>query len=380
VLKRTPGRVVYRELRGDGTCVVKSFRRGGLLGGARARRRARREASVATFLAEAGLPAPRALGVERRDGAWCVVLEQVRAARALGRWLEGPPRWPNSPASLARDAGRLLARLQLAGLAQPDWHPDNLLLDRRGVWHAIDFHLARIARPSPARGAREAARLAGALLGRVDRRLLILAHRAWAGCWLRAGVQQEDAQAFLGRAAESRGSVVERHLGRWTRESGVISDQAGLLARRDAARVAQEAAAILARARGAGPCARLEVDGRDLVVLRGAPRRLQQVWNDAARLLEHGLPGLRPLARPARQPRWALFELEAAPPITSEAALTRLDERGLEWTPRVPPTPRWWPLSASDGDQASPSDSSSSRLTRTKSRMRGTSSRRSNSA
>lgn len=380
MLKRTRGRTVHRERRGDAACIVKSLRRDGLLGGARARRRALREASVATALAEAGLPAPRALGVERRDGAWCVVLEQVRAARTLGRWLEGPTRWPNSPASLARDAGHLLARLQLAGLAQPDWHPDNLLLDRRGAWHAIDFHLARITRPSPSRGACEAARLAGALLGRVDRRLLILAHRAWAGRWLRAGVRHEDAQAFLSRAAESRRIVVERHLGRWGRESGVVSEHAGLLARRDAARVAQDAAAIVARAQGASPCARLELDGRDLVALRGAPRRLLQVWNDAARLLEHGLPGLRPLARPARRPRWALFELEASPPLTSEAALARLGERGLEWAPRVPPTPRWWPLSGSDDDQASPSDSSSSRLIRTKSRMRGTSSSRSNSA
>ncbi|MEO0650784.1 MAG: lipopolysaccharide kinase InaA family protein, partial [Planctomycetota bacterium] len=339
----TPERAVLRVRAPEGVRVVKVWRRPGPVGRWRSRRAARREASISSALVASGARVPRPLAVVREADGWRLELEAVRGARTLEAWLARSAAWPARAPRLARDLGRLIASLQRAGLAQPDWHPGNLLLDRAGRWTAVDFGRARLARFRRRRAEAELARLAGSLSGRVEWAWIALAVRAWSGELGLGRPAQGDLERLRSMARADRLADVERHLDRWERASGRVEVRDGLLVRRDRAR------GPLELGQAAEPWTVRAVDRADPRVVRldAEPRDVRAVWIEAARLAEHRLPGLRPLARPKASPRWALFERVARESETLEAALTQLDERGLEWSEPAPGDPHWWPLHVS---------------------------------
>jgi hypothetical protein len=370
VLRSLRGRSLSRCWSEGQWVALKSFHRGGLRGRWSDRARARREFAVLEALHRAGVAVPRPRGLRMVGPAAVVEAEWVRAARPLDAWLgrRGAPRfpWPVPEARLARDLGRLLARAQAAGLCQPDWHPGNLLLDRCGRWHALDFHAARLRPLRRPRALRELARLGGPLAERIDGRWLALAHRAWAraltrstGAGLsRAALAAEAAELALATRRDRRREVL-RHLDRWERPSGRLERRGPWLWRRDAG-LCRAAAEELERdladgATGTGSAPRaapatlcagwLRTAGRSLLLVRGRPREVVRLWRTAARLEEHALPGLAPLVRPpGPRPRWCLLERRAEAALDSAAAEAELARRGLQFAGPTPPVPAVWPL------------------------------------
>ncbi|MHC4892653.1 MAG: lipopolysaccharide kinase InaA family protein [Planctomycetota bacterium] len=386
VVRRTPTRAVWIERRRGGSVVVKAWARRGWLGSVRARQHARHETEICAELRRRGAPVPEVVGVETVDAsfalgsgatdAWAAVTRRVRAARSLERWLDldrGPSTrrreriWPKRPARLARDAGRMLGALHRAGLTQTDWHPGNLLLDRRGQWHAIDFQAAKLGDFDPNRARHELARLHGALEPVVDSRLLELAHRSW----LRAthdSTPYRAACSELSTASRAiRLEIVEDNLDRWTRPSGRLLQRGGCLVASPARGLDSRLLADLetrAARLGTGRLERIALPDRTFIVVRDTPRRVRAIWLGAARLYEHHLPGLRPVARPHRRPHWAAFELQDAEDSGALGVVrAALERRGLAWRDDEPEQPAWWPLELSN-DHSDAGSSSSFRFAR----------------
>ncbi|MEW6071812.1 MAG: lipopolysaccharide kinase InaA family protein, partial [Planctomycetota bacterium] len=150
ILKSGPSRAVLLAAdpaagEAGGRIVVKRFFARGLLGGWRARTRARREHALLAALSAAGLPVPRPLDLARGDGAWEVRMAWIPAARPLADWLRaGVP--PGARERLLAALGRLLAAAHAAGLDDPDLHLGNVLVDAAGAPWLVDVHGARIRR------------------------------------------------------------------------------------------------------------------------------------------------------------------------------------------------------------------------------------------
>jgi hypothetical protein len=237
LLRELEGRRVWRE----GATVVKSFERHGAWFGFLDRRRAQRELAVLAALFERGLPVPRPLGLERgpHDGG-----RRARGWRARITWLAGThtltavleaERNPRARRRALRAAAGAVARFAAAGLSQPDWHPSNVLVDEQGRAFGIDFHKARLVRPSARLAAQDLLLFAVhtrehlAARERVFAVLAFLAAlpAAWRGVLAPQGTQRllDELDA---RSRAARRGYVERELDRWTRASGAVRLEHGV--------------------------------------------------------------------------------------------------------------------------------------------------------
>jgi hypothetical protein len=280
-LRELEGRRVWR----DGDTVVKSFERHGALLRCLDRRRAEREIDVLTRLHAAGLAVPRPIGVERTPRGFAARLAFVDGARALDVCLaetserRDEPRVRRLRRAWLRAAAVLVARAGALGLDQPDWHPGNVLVDAHARAFAIDFHKARLGRPSARLVARDALLLAMHTRELCDAREAASAVRAHLvalpadlGRAVLAGRSRSVHVARLcGNARRERRAHVERELDRWTRPSGAVEAMDG------------------------GWRARERIDAAAArFVVTGSPAEVRSVWRAQARLVEHRVPAAVP--------------------------------------------------------------------------------------
>ena len=336
MLKSGLARTVYVDAHG---AVVKRFHNPSAVQALRDRGRAAAEERVLSLLHARDLPVPRPIAVRRAGGAWEVVMERIEGAVDLGALLRGAAPAPLPLEELAARVGALLARAHRAGLDHPDLHPGNVLVDAAGRPWLVDFHKARV-RP------RRAPLLLGerdlvALLAYVRETLDAPARARLVAAWLDqsgaapAGGGAAFAAGLEERARFHRRAWVAHAEGRWLRESSVCEVHAepegALCARRGAPLAAVRA---LLCAPGSGAELR-SAAGIDALVLSGLPAaELRARWCLAARLAEHGLPALAPLAL---GPRAAAFQVPtgahapggALSPVQAGRLLGALHDRGL---------------------------------------------------
>lgn len=339
ILKRSLARSVRLEpgVGGAPPSVVKRFESRSLAAATLDRARALREHRMLVELSSLGIPVPRPLALARDGAAWEVRMEWIAGAHPLAPAFERCAPWPAPPERLARELGRLLARLHAAGVDHPDLHAGNALVDARGRAYAIDFHKARrVRRASAKRALRDLSRLAaGAREGSSPRfraRFLLAWWRALPPD-LRERIapprrELRDFAARIERDARARRiAVVDARRARWTRDGRACrlarDGDSDLIERAELPRgVALEIER--ARARPGAPAwqvVRLDASGADALVLGGASwRDVRGAWLASARLDEHQIAVARPLAA-ARGPHpFAAFELPAgARPATVEA-------------------------------------------------------------
>lgn len=336
VLKSGLARTVYVDAHG---AVVKRFHNPSAVQALRDRSRAAAEERVLSLLHARDLPVPRPIAVRRAGGAWEVVMERIEGAVDLWALLRGAAPAPLPLEELAARVGALLARAHRAGLDHPDLHPGNVLVDASGSPWLVDFHKARVRpRLAPlALGERDLV----ALLAYVRESLDPGARARLVAAWLGASgaAPPGGGAAFAAdleqRARFHRRAWVAHAEGRWLRESSVCEVHAGpdgaLCARRGTPLAAVRA---LLDAPGRGIELR-SAGGIDALVLACLPAaELRARWCLAARLAEHGLPALPPLALGARAAAFRLPEGAHAPdvPLTPAQAgrlLGALHDRGL---------------------------------------------------
>jgi hypothetical protein len=311
ILKDSLHRSVRLECGPDGVrTVVKRFANRSLAGATLDRARAAREHRLLGELVARGVRAPAPLALERVDGGWEVRMQWIEGAHALAEHLSGARAWPAPPERLARELARLLAKLHDAQVDHPDLHPGNVLLDALGRAWAIDFHKARRARRlKPACAWRDLVSLAAG-----TRECTTPLFRArFLLEWLRAA-PRTLAQDVLERAGNSRSALaatleqhararrcaaVDKRRARWLRESSACApldgERHGFVRREALALVDVSAPERLPRA-------------RVLLLRELSEREALAVWSNAARLSEHGLACLRPLALSLRPQRWVALE------------------------------------------------------------------------
>jgi hypothetical protein len=237
LLRELEGRRVWRE----GATVVKSFERHGAWLGFLDRRRAERELAVLEVLFERGLPVPQPIGLERgptggeesRRG-WRARIGWLAGTRTLAALLETEHDAPTRRRAL-RAAAAAVASFAAAGLAQPDWHPSNVLVDDAGRAFGIDFHKARLVRPSA-----QLARADLELFAVHTREHLASRERVFAvlvylaalpPAWRRELAPHGTAHLCADldeRSRAARRRYVERELDRWTRPSGAVRFERGV--------------------------------------------------------------------------------------------------------------------------------------------------------
>jgi tRNA A-37 threonylcarbamoyl transferase component Bud32 len=164
VVKSNPQRTVYRVMLPGGTVYVKHCRINGPRAWAREVLRpakARLEFENALALRDRGIPAvvPLAWGRPRAVApgeSFVITLSTDGAVLFLDFIEKTLPALPPAERTavrrrLARSLGEFMARLHDAGVAHPDPHPGNLLVELPGShvprFHLIDLHAVRIGRP-----------------------------------------------------------------------------------------------------------------------------------------------------------------------------------------------------------------------------------------
>jgi hypothetical protein len=300
--------------------------------------RALREHRVLQELGRDALPVPRSRGVRRGPSGWELAMDAVPGACSLEAWSlasEAPPGgWP----ALASRLGRALAILARLGWRHPDPTLRNVLVDEHGNPWAVDWAGARRSSPSRTAAWRTLIALAAPLRERWPRTLRLRALTSW---WQELPPELRplgDVGAAARRAEQAaraeRLRQVRAGLGRWLRPSSRVR-----VAERDGLRLLVRADLDddALREALAGEAPRLRITG--------AARDVERAWLAAARLLEHGLPAVRPelLARGAGQ----TFAILASPHRTAgdERSLAQaLADRGLVVEPSATtcgPTGTW---------------------------------------
>lgn len=327
-LKSGPGRIVLcgpDPDRGGELVVAKRFLAtgflSGFLSGLRARLRARREHGMLVALHRAGVRVPRPLACGACEGGWEVRMEAIPGARSLADHLADPATIPTR-GGLARRLGELLASAHLAGLAHPDLHLGNILVDEGGEAWLIDLHKARLQPPLPLKRIERdlqdaAAALREHLSAPLRQRMLLE--------WLRTlppshlpGLPslRELAARLETRARGRRLAVVERGQRRWLRTSGVCDH-------------VDDDGKVFLRRRGFHLESRVQLLDRkaSLLVIDGLPPRdLRDLWLAAARLHEHHVPAAAPAFLSLGDDGRAAFTLpRGAVRITSPAEITPAD-------------------------------------------------------
>jgi tRNA A-37 threonylcarbamoyl transferase component Bud32 len=302
-VKHRPWRTTEVEVvEAGGAACVKRFHDarwpGRAVGRWRDLRRARREERRLLELARAGLPVPEVLGIRETPEGVELRTRWIPGARTVAEILEDPS---GPPDRLAAELGRLLAALHRAGFVHGDLHPGNVVVDAEQKAWLVDA--AAIRRGTVASGdlIRAAAHAREVTSPRFRARFLVAYARA-AGSDARAFVRLATTIELAAREVR-RVSVVQEN-DRWLRDSGVCArhvegDVEALIphsAERDAA-VPLVRNALRGGASGA------------VTVVRG--RSAREAWLRAARLTEHRVPVLRPIALVVRPQRLAVFELPA---------------------------------------------------------------------
>lgn len=320
LLKHSPARqVLVVEGR-----VQKRFRHPGWIARLWDRSRARREFTTLRRLAEAGIPVPHPRTVARGPGGWTVEMDWLREARPLAAWLDEPA-WPFDAARLARELGRLLARVHRLGLDHPDLHAGNVLVEPDGAVWAVDFHKAELRRPDPEVWTRDLVALGSSVRERTSARFRARAYWAWRRELGRGGDSLEGVLGPQGvpgppegvpgpnghareielGARRHRFEVVRERRLRWTRESSscrVLRRRSGTAFARSELSDA-DVARLESRARPTQSGELVRTGTLELVCVTGARAEVLDVWYGAARLEEHGL-GVRPhVFFDAREPR-----------------------------------------------------------------------------
>ncbi|MBX9627068.1 MAG: lipopolysaccharide kinase InaA family protein [Gemmataceae bacterium] len=153
IVKENPYRTVYRAVLPDGAVFVKRCRVRGFRAWWREVLRppkARLEFDTALALLDRGVPTARPLAWGHAAGVG--PRESVLATREL----PGVPfvdsardLTPRDRRRLAVALGRFFARLHDAGVAHPDPHPGNFLVDAGPAFALLDVHAVRLGRPLP---------------------------------------------------------------------------------------------------------------------------------------------------------------------------------------------------------------------------------------
>lgn len=324
--------------------IVKRFERGGPLGWIRDRRNARREFALLRELHARGLPVPRPLGLERRGAGFEVAMERIEGETLLERCGDADPA---GSAELAHRLGRLLARLQRAGLDHPDIHARNVLVRPDGELVAIDFHAARLRRPLrtaalPPTWRRDLVVGAAGLRDGTARTFRARALRAWLAELqprMERGERHALARSIEAEARRFRRAFVLKRRRRWTRIGtacrAVVDARAepvGLAAR-------ELSEADEARLRAALESGADELAGAwHWLLIRTDPRRARALQEIAGRLAEHELAAARPalwIQRPAAAVALALprgarpLAAGDIDPIERARFEARLRDRGL---------------------------------------------------
>lgn len=333
-MKHRPWRTTEVEVvEAGGAACVKRFHDarwpGSAVGRWRDLRRARREERRLVELARAGLPVPEVLGLRKTPEGVELRTRWIPGARPLAEILaeaSGPPD------QLAAELGRLLAALHRAGFAHGDLHPGNVVIDAEQRAWLVDA--AAIGRCSSVRQMRDlvqaAAHAREVTQPRFRARFLV--------AYLRAAPRApgDDARGLAivleSAARHERRAFVEAESDRWLRESGVcarhVDRELEVLVPHA---VERDAALALVRRALAGD----SVPGAEIE--RGAKARA--AWLCAARLVEHRVPVLLPIAFVVRPRPLALFarpkgarDLDPARPADAQALETlagTLSDRGL---------------------------------------------------
>lgn len=281
LLKSSPSRSVLRE---PGGVLLKRFHSPSLLGRIRDRQRAERESQALERLRQAGLPAPRPLGVSRAQGAWELRMQEVPGARTLEQLLTADELAPAAMARLGSDLGELLAQLERSGLHHPDLHAGNLLVDDTQQLWLVDP--ARLSRRLPKSSSRTSlVRLAAGVReisrSRFRRHFL---EAWWASTHKHpAGEIETFAERVEILARAYRLKHVERRLQRWLRRSGasMLLDDG--------------------QRRGVRALAEFEPGGSERLLEFPTADQARAAWLQLAKLREHNLPA------------WPPAELELAP-------------------------------------------------------------------
>lgn len=368
VLKSNPKRSVYLESGGGREPrIVKRFHGPDLLDRFRDRLRARNEFSLLAELRRLDLPVPAPLELRKSKAGWEVVLSFVENARPLDEWLRRSDRSREASGSLARDLGRLVARLFALGLDHRDLHPGNILVQEPDtsspcLW-LIDLTKSRLRNSLTADGILNDLIQLGAGTRETStdaerRRFLVALYAQLPGglAGLLPGIKE------LGRAIEDgartfRARDIARRTRRWLRDSSSVEpydDERGRgYLRRDLDR---DLPLTIARSHlpSDGSDAHLELDGRTILVQHsGTARDRRRAWVHQVRLFTHGLTALEPLCLSEAPSGWFAFGASGhwtpigTGPARSEvrAALTRslgtlagsLHDRLLDlpsWDPR----------------------------------------------
>ncbi len=300
---------------GSCDCVIKSFHHPGAIGRLFDGRRARREFHLLRRLAAAGLRVPRAIEVCKGPRGPQLVTQVVPAAKSLEHWLTGVEEWPTGSDQSAGALGALMAGAHALGLDHGDIYPSNVLLDAEGDAWIVDLGSAKIG-PAGLRkedliaaaasvreqtSARFRARFLRSYLRNLPANLLP------SKLQLKPLIREVEARARL-----LRRSVVERHLGRWLRESGVCASGTNpkRLSSRTATRPELEACEKLA-----GETSEEHSHLPGYMLVRGDVGTVKAAWLGVARAREHNLACARPLLLNPEQNAWAVF---AQPPSCEE--------------------------------------------------------------
>ena len=219
VLKRNVKRTVSLVEEEGSLRVVKRFHAPGRIDRLRDGHRARRESRALETLLERNLPAPRPIEVRRRGGFWELVLEHADGAD-LERCLAGDAPWPAPEGRVAVELGRLLGRLDRAGVSIDDMHAGNVLIGHGGRPLVLDG--AGVGRGRSSDLERDLVHLAAGVRERASRRFRARFFLAVLDVRGRPDRETRNriAERIERRARVERRRQVERRVRRWWRDSG----------------------------------------------------------------------------------------------------------------------------------------------------------------
>lgn len=293
LLKRNVKRSVFAEVAPDGRrSLLKVFHAPGL-GGLRDRGRARREGRAHDAVRAAGLPCAEAHGLERADGRWALRLGWIKGATPLHQAIGSGAR----RAPLARRLAALGAAVERAGLAHPDPHAGNLLVDATGEVFLADLAGTRLG--ADAGALREQWLDLCGELRELDPRFLAAVDGRWRAAG--AGTNAGPSEPLAAAAQQRRVARMERRVRVWRRESS-------------ATRVERQEGRDVVVARSGAP------SGWVVQRLEGERTGVETAWSTLVRATLHRLPTAAPLACSLEAPWFVDYAVPAGSTAATEAA------------------------------------------------------------
>ncbi len=304
-----------------------------LLVGAKAARHFARELEGARLLADQGLPTPQLLaeGLREGEGGW-LLFEYVEGAESLWdawRAVENQPPLAAPQRVVLASALETVARMHARGLWQADLHLDNLLRQGERLW-IIDGGGVRVETPGqPLSRARVLENL-GVLFAQLPVELEPFIEELLVHYLLVNGEHPLPLESLLEASAKVRRWRVRDYLRKCARDCSLFSARIGAFGLRVLRREAEPAlqplleqldpyidAGHVYKTGGAATVARVELDGRALVVKRynikhlahwlkrfWRPSRAWHSWIAGHRLAILGIATPQPLAVLERRCCW----------------------------------------------------------------------------